>query len=300
MSFISYKQYTEHMSAMILSGTEAANAWLEELKPKIEELDPKLVIIQVGSEAASLSYIKKKLESCQRVGLRHEHRQLPFEISFETLLQTIEELNNDPDVTGFIVQLPLPPHLQNHVPLILRAIDPRKDVDGFTAYNLGKTFLSTHFEHLAPATPAGIIRLLEHYKISVAGKHAVIVGRSNIVGKPLGIMLLNRDATITICHSHTEDIAHLTKQADILVAATGRPKLIIGKMVKAGAVVIDVGTTRGEDGRLMGDVDFDEVQKLASAITPVPGGVGPMTVASLIQNCVRAKEREVKRNVDNS
>lgn len=279
---------------MILSGTEAANAWLEELTPKIKELDPKLVIVQVGSEAASVSYIKKKLESCTKVGLRNEHRQLPFEASFDLLLQVVEELNGDPDVTGFIVQLPLPPHLQNHVPLILRAIDPRKDIDGFTAYNLGKTFLSKEFEHLPPATPAGIIRLLEHYKISVAGKHAVIVGRSNIVGKPLGMMLLNRSATVTICHSHTEDLAHYTKQADILVAATGTPGLVTEKMVKKGAVVIDVGTTRSDDGKLTGDVDFEEVQKIASAITPVPGGVGPMTVASLIQNCVRAKERGVR------
>ena len=299
MSFASYKQYTNRMGAAILSGNEAATAWLDELKPKVQELDPKLVIVQVGLEASSVSYIKKKIESCQKIGLRHEHRQLPFETSFETLLQTIEELNRDPDTTGFIVQLPLPPHLQNHVPLVLRAIDPRKDIDGFTAYNLGKTFLSREFEHLPPATPAGIIRLLEHYKIPIAGKHVVIVGRSNIVGKPLGIMLLNRDATVTICHSHTEDLAHHTKQADILIAATGTPKLIIKEMVKKGAIVIDVGTTRLEDGKLVGDIDFDEVQRIASAITPVPGGVGPMTVASLIQNCVRAKEREQKRNMDN-
>lgn len=292
MYWRSSRRYTESMSAMILSGTEAANAWLEQLKPKIKEFDPKLVIVQVGSEAASMSYIKKKLESCAKVGLRHAHRQLPFEASFETLLQVVEELNGNPDVTGFIVQLPLPPHLQNHVPLILRAIDPRKDIDGFTAYNLGKTFLSKEFEHLPPATPAGIIRLLEHYKIPVAGKHAVIVGRSNIVGKPLAIMLLNRDATVTICHSHTEDLAHLTKQADILVAATGTPGLITEKMVKKGAIVIDIGTTRSDDGKLMGDIDFDKVQRIASAITPVPGGVGPMTVASLIQNCVRAKEKQ--------
>jgi methylenetetrahydrofolate dehydrogenase (NADP+) / methenyltetrahydrofolate cyclohydrolase len=194
-------------------------------------------------------------------------------------------------VTGFIVQLPLPDQLQKHVPQIIRAIDPKKDVDGFGAYNLGKLLLSRDFEHLPPATPSGIVMLLEHFKIPVEGKHVVIVGRSNIVGKPLALMLLNRDATVTICHSKTTNLAEQTRQADILVAAVGKANLITAAMVKEGAVVIDVGMNRSS-GKLCGDVDFDSVEKKASAITPVPGGVGPMTVASLLRNCVRAKERQ--------
>lgn len=280
------------MPAIILSGKEAADALLEELKPKIKKLKPKLVIVQVGSEASSESYIKKKLESCKKVGLSAELKKLPFEVPFEELLETIEGLNADPKVSGFIIQLPLPPHLAAAVPLIIRAIDPRKDADGFTAYNVGKTFLSTEFEHLPPATPAGIIRLLEYYEIEVKGKHAVIVGHSNIVGKPLAVMLLNRLATVTVCHIETKDLASHTRQADILISAVGKIGMITKDMVKEGTVVIDVGTNTDDSGKLVGDVDFESVKEIASAITPVPGGVGPMTVASLIANVVKAKERQ--------
>jgi methylenetetrahydrofolate dehydrogenase (NADP+)/methenyltetrahydrofolate cyclohydrolase len=280
------------MSALLLSGRDASAAVLALLKPKITKLDPKLVVVQVGDDAGSSSYIKQKMKSAAEVGMRSEHCHLDSSLSFEDLLSKVAELNADPDVTGFIVQLPLPEHLQSHVPEIIRAIDPKKDVDGFGAYNLGKMFLSKDFEHLPPATPAGIVMLLEHYKIPVAGKHVVIVGRSNIVGKPLAIMMLNRDATVTVCHSKTKDLAAVTRQADILVAAIGKPKFITKDMVKTGAVIIDVGTSR-VDGKLTGDVDFESVEKIASAITPVPGGVGPMTVASLIKNCVQAKERQM-------
>ena len=276
---------------LLLSGREASDKILVDLKPKIAKLDPKLVVVQVGNDPGSSSYIKQKIKSCTEVGMRSEHCHLPSSLSLSDLLSKVGELNADPDVTGFIVQLPLPEHLQPHVPEIIRAIDPKKDVDGFGAYNLGKMFLSKEFEHLPPATPAGIIMLLEHYKISVAGKHAVIVGRSNIVGKPLAVMLLNRDATVTVCHSKTKNIAGCTLQGDILVAALGKPKFITKDMVKPGAVVIDVGMSR-IDGKLIGDVDFETVQEIASAITPVPGGVGPMTVASLIKNCVHSKERQ--------
>lgn len=279
------------MPACLLSGKEPAEALLASLRPSIKELDPHLVIVQVGEEAASSAYIRRKIAACQNVGMRCTHRQLPLMTSFQDLLTVIEELNADADVTGIIVQLPLPPHLRQALPLLHRAIHPKKDVDGFTAYNLGKMFLGTEFEHLPPATPAGIIALLEHYKLPIEGKHAVIVGRSNIVGKPLGIMLLNRNATVTICHSKTLHVAHYTVLADILVSAVGKPKIITADMVKPGAVVIDVGVNRGE-GKLVGDVDFDAVKEVASAITPVPGGIGPMTVASLIRNCVRAKERQ--------
>ncbi|HLC75726.1 MAG TPA: bifunctional 5,10-methylenetetrahydrofolate dehydrogenase/5,10-methenyltetrahydrofolate cyclohydrolase [Candidatus Peribacterales bacterium] len=280
------------MSALLLDGREAAKALLDSLKPKIKALDPKLVVVQVGDDPASASYIKQKFKSCEAVGMRSEHKHLPATTTLKELMTLIESLNTNADVTGFIIQLPLPVHLQSHVPEIIRAIDPKKDVDGFGAYNLGKMFLATEFEHLPPATPGGIVALLEHYKIAVAGKHAVIVGRSNIVGKPIAVMLLNRDATVTICHSKTKDLAAITRGADILIAAIGKPKMITGDAVKEGVVVVDVGMNQTLEG-LVGDVDFEEVVKKASAITPVPGGVGPMTVASLIRNCVNAKERQM-------
>ncbi len=281
------------MSALLLSGRPVADAMLERLKPEVKKLDPKLIVVQVGEDPASTSYINKKLKSCAAVGLRHEHKHLKESITLPELLSLIEQLNTDSDVTGFIVQLPLPKHLQPHVPQIIRAIDPKKDVDGFGAYNLGKMFLSTEFEHLPPATPSGVIELLRYYKIGIEGKHAVVVGHSNIVGKPLAVMLLNRDATVTVCHIKTKNLKEHTLQADILCVAVGKPGLITADMVKKGAVVIDIGVTK-VDGKLRGDTDFDALQKTASAITPVPGGVGPLTVASLIRNCVMAKKRQME------
>jgi methylenetetrahydrofolate dehydrogenase (NADP+)/methenyltetrahydrofolate cyclohydrolase len=279
------------VSALLLDGRKAASSLLEALKPKVKALDPKLVIVQVGDDPASSSYIRQKIKSCEEVGMRSEHRHLHAGISFEDLLHIIRELNIDSDVTGFIVQVPLPTHLEKYLPQIIREIDPKKDIDGFGAYNLGKIFLSTEFEHLPPATPAGVIALLEYYKVSVVGKNVVIVGRSNTVGKPLAVMLLNRDATVTICHSRTKDLERLTKEADILIAALGKPRFIKASMVKKGAVVVDIGITKTESG-LTGDVDFEDVSKVALGVSPVPGGVGPMTVASLIRNCVRAAERQ--------
>jgi len=280
------------MSAQLLDGKVAAAALLEELKPKVKELDPNLVVVQVGDNPASASYIKQKFKSCEKIGMRSEHRHLPEETKLEELLTLIEELNADDAVSGFIVQLPLPDHLSDSVPLIIRTIDPKKDVDGFCAYNLGKMFLSTEYEHLPPATPAGVIRLLEHYKIPIEGQNATVVGHSNLVGKPLSTMLLNRNATVTTCHIHTKNLAAHTRAADILCVAVGKPHLITSDMVKEGAVVVDIGITRTDDG-LVGDVDFASVKEIASAITPVPGGVGPMTVASLMRNCLRAKERQL-------
>ncbi len=280
------------MTAKLLTGKEVASALLESLKPLVAKLDPRLTIVQVGDDPASESYIRQKLKSCDAVGMRHEHIHLAATTTLTDLMQLIDDLNADADCTGFIVQLPLPSHLQTHVPSITRAISPAKDIDGFGAYNLGKMFLSPEFEHLPPATPSGIIEMLRHYKIPVEGKHAVIVGRSNVVGKPLAVMLLNRGATVTVCHSKTQDLGAMTRQADILCAAVGKAKMITEDMVKPGAVVIDVGVSR-VDGKLCGDVDFDAVSQIASAITPVPGGVGPLTVASLIRNCVRAKERQL-------
>jgi methylenetetrahydrofolate dehydrogenase (NADP+)/methenyltetrahydrofolate cyclohydrolase len=278
----------------LLSGKPVADAVLASIKSKVQELDPKLVVVQVGDDGASASYIKQKLKSCEVVGMRNEHRHLDDSVSLEELMTIIQELNKDDDVTGFIVQLPLPKHLEAHVPEIIRAIDPKKDIDGFGAYNLGKMFLSTEFEHLPPATPSGVIEMLKYYNIEIEGKHAVVVGRSNIVGKPLAMMLLNRGATVTICHSKTENLADITRQADLLFAAVGRPKMITQEMVKEGAVVVDVGVNRLDDGTLCGDTDFEGLKDRVSAITPVPGGVGPLTVASLIRNCVRAKERQME------
>ena len=283
------------MAARILSGREVADHLLEELKEKVKTLDPRLVVVQVGDDPGSTSYIKQKFKSCEAIGMRSDHTHLPAETSIEELMALVDSLNADADVSGFIVQLPLPEHLNAHVPQIIRAIDPKKDVDGFGAYNLGKMILSKEFEHLPPATPAGIILMLEYYGIDVAGKHAVIVGRSNIVGKPLALMLLNRDATVTVCHSKTKNLGAITQQADILVAAVGKAGLITAAMVKDGVVVIDVGMNKTGQG-LVGDVDFEAVREKASAITPVPGGVGPMTVASLMRNCIRAKERQRRVN----
>ncbi|MBP9773481.1 MAG: bifunctional 5,10-methylenetetrahydrofolate dehydrogenase/5,10-methenyltetrahydrofolate cyclohydrolase [Candidatus Peribacteraceae bacterium] len=279
------------MSATILYGKPAADALLDSLRTEVEILNPKLVVVQIGNDPASSSYIKQKIKSCDAIGMRHEHRHMDNGTSLDELLDMIKELNEDADVSGFIVQLPLPPHLQPHVPIIIRAIDPKKDVDGFGAYNLGKMFLSPEFEHLPPATPAGIIELLKFYKIEIQGKHAVVVGHSNTVGKPLSVMLLNRNATVTTCHIYTKDLAAQTRQADLLFSATGVAGLIKKDMVKKGAVVIDIGISKTKDG-LTGDVDFEAVKDIASAITPVPGGVGPMTVASLMRNCVVAKKRQ--------
>lgn len=278
-------------AALLLSGKPVAERLLESLKSDIKALDPALVVVQVGNDPASSSYINQKMKSCEAVGMRHQHLHLDEKITLEKLMETIEQLNENPDVAGFIVQLPLPKHLNKHVPDVIRAIDPKKDVDGFGAYNLGKMFLSTEFEHLPPATPSGVIEMLKFYKIDIEGKHAVVIGRSNIVGKPLAVMLLNRGATVTVCHSKTKNLAEITKQADILCAAVGSPKMITKEMVKKGAVVIDIGVSR-VDGKLCGDVDFDAVSQIASAITPVPGGVGPLTVASLIRNTVTAKKRQ--------
>jgi len=207
-------------------------------------------------------------------------------------------LNNDPDVTGFIIQLPLPSQLAEHEPQLFRAIDPYKDVDGFTAYNVGKMFLSTAFEHLPPATPAGVIELLSYYDIPVESKHVVVVGQSNIVGKPLAVMLQNRNATVTMCNEYTKDLGSLTRQADILISAVGKSGLITDDMVKDGAVLIDIGMSHNEAGKLSGDMDFDTLKEKASAITPVPGGIGPMTVACLIKNCVTAKKRQLEKSAE--
>lgn len=274
-------------NARILAGKPHADALLAELAPAAKELEPRLTIVQVGDDPASDTYIGKKIEAAEKIGIAARHLRLHEDISLVSLLDELESLNDDPDVDGYIIQLPLPDHLWDSFDRIVEMIHPDKDVDGFTAENFGDMALRGGAEFLPPATAAGVVRLLEAEKIDIAGKHAVIVGRSNLVGKPLALMLLNRDATVTVCHSKTSDLGAITRTADILVCAVGKPGLITADMVKDGAVVIDIGTTH-LDGKLTGDVDFDAVSKKASAITPVPGGVGPLTVACLLKNVVDA------------
>lgn len=279
----------------LLDGKKTAQELYAALQGDVADLKekgihPKLVIILVGDNPASLSYIKSKQKASEQVGIESELlRYTPEEMDTEKLITKIHELNADDKVHGILVQLPLPEHI--YEPEIIKAIDPKKDVDGFTAYNLGKMFLSTQFEDLAPCTPLGIITMLDRNNVSIEGKEAVVVGRSNVVGKPVAIMLLNRGATVTICHSKTKDLASHTKRADILVVAVGKAHVITADMVKDGAVVIDVGINRTDAGKLVGDVDFEAISKKASYITPVPGGCGPMTVASLMLNVVRAAQK---------
>ena len=280
--------------ARLLAGKVHADALLEELAPFAKELRPTLTIVQVGNDPASDTYIAKKIDAAAKIGIVATHLRLHEHISLVSLIDEIESLNADPDVTGYIIQLPLPEQLWHSFDRIVEMIHPDKDVDGFTAENFGDMALRGGAEFLPPATAAGVVRLLEEEKIAIAGKHAVIVGRSNLVGKPLALMLLNRDATVTICHSKTPDLGAITRTADILVSAVGKPGLITADMVKEGAVVVDIGTTH-IDGKLTGDVDFDAVSKKASAITPVPGGVGPLTVACLLANVVDAAEEAEAR-----
>jgi methylenetetrahydrofolate dehydrogenase (NADP+)/methenyltetrahydrofolate cyclohydrolase len=258
---------------------------------KEKDIHPKLVIILVGDDPGSLSYIRSKRKASEKVGVISDVLTYkPDEIDTQKLIAKIEELNADRTVHGILVQLPLPAHI--YTPEILKAIDPKKDVDGFTAYNLGKMFISREFEDLVPCTPLGVIRMLEFYKIPLEGKNAVVVGASNLVGKPMATMLINRRATVTVCNSRTADLASHTKKADILVVAVGKIGLITEDMVKEGAVVVDVGINRRADGKLTGDVDFESVSKKASFITPVPGGAGLMTVACLMENVFKATVRQ--------
>ncbi|MBI5411838.1 bifunctional 5,10-methylenetetrahydrofolate dehydrogenase/5,10-methenyltetrahydrofolate cyclohydrolase [Candidatus Peregrinibacteria bacterium] len=275
---------------ILLDGKALSTLLIDSVREKAVQLKPALAVILVGEDPASLTYVRNKQKACERAGIRYLETHFPVTVSQEELLRKIDEVNRDPAINGLIVQIPLPPHIR--VPLVIRAIDPKKDVDGFHAYNIGKTVLSPEFEDLPPATPLGIVKLLDHYKIPIQGQEAVVVGHSNIVGKPISIMMLNRNATVTTCHIFTRDLKAHTKRADILIVAAGKPKLITADMVKKDAVVIDVGITRMKDGTLQGDVDFEAVSKKASYITPVPGGVGPMTVAALILNTIRATERQ--------
>lgn len=272
-----------------MDGKELAKTIRAELKEEVEDLKkkgihPKLAVIMVGEDKASAVYVRNKSKACNEVGVEYEEFLLPTETTMDKLLGLIETLNQDTNIDGILLQSPIPKHLD--IDEAFRAIDPGKDVDGFHPVNVGK--LSLNQDCFVSCTPFGIIKMLETYHVPIEGKHAVIIGRSNIVGKPLIQCLLNKNATVTICHSKTQNLEEVTKQADILIAAIGKPEFVKANMVKQGATVIDVGINRREDGKLVGDVKFEEVSKQASYITPVPGGVGPMTVAMLMTNVVKA------------
>ena len=248
---------------------------------------PGLAVVQVGNHPVSRIYVRNKIKACGEAGLYSEHVELPADADESTLLGRIRTFNNDARIHGVLVQLPLPP--QFAAERVLEAIAPAKDVDGFHPANMG--LLTVGNPRFVPCTPLGVMKILEHEGVDPQGRHAVVIGRSNIVGKPVALLLLQKGATVTICHSRTADLGAMTLQADILVVAAGKPKLVAGGMVKPGAVVIDVGINRLADGKLAGDVDFQSVLGVASRITPVPGGVGPMTIAMLLENTVMSAER---------
>lgn len=259
----------------------------DELKERVrkEGIEATLAVIQVGDDPASTVYVGNKKKACEYIGIRSLSFELPEETKEEDLLDLVRKLNEREDVDGILVQLPLPPHMDEDK--VIRTISPKKDVDGFHPQSVGA--LSIGQPGFVSCTPAGIIELLKRSGVDIDGKECVIVGRSNIVGKPMALLMLRENATVTVCHSHTKQLKEVAKRADILIVAIGKPKFITREYVKEGAVVIDVGIHRDAQNKLCGDVDFDDVEPVASAITPVPGGVGPMTIAMLMKNCVEAK-----------
>lgn len=270
--------------AIILDGKMLRDKIFESLKAKLDKMQqkPTLAVILVGENPASQIYVRNKKKTAEKLGINSLSIEYPSDISEEELLNKIKELNSDEKVTAILVQLPLPAHINKN--RIIDAILPQKDVDGLTPYNLGKLF-SGEEPFVYPCTPKGILLLLDEYNIKLEGKNIVVVGRSNLVGKPVAQMLLKRNATVTMCHSHTKNLSEITKTADIIVSAVGK-KVIGEKMLKSDCVVIDVGIFRDENGKISGDVDFENVSKTAAYISPVPGGVGPMTIASLMLNTV--------------
>lgn len=286
------------MTATIIDGRKVGAAIRAECRDRVGALResgvvPGLAVILVGANAASQIYVRNKIRACEDVGIRSFKFEYAADVDPHTVIARIEALNADPQVHGILVQLPLPPHFD--LTRVLEAISPDKDVDGFHLYNVGGLVIGNTV--FPPCTPYGVLKLLESENIAIEGKNVVVVGASNIVGKPMALMLMQRDATVCICHAKTRDLAQFTLLADILVVAAGHPNLILPQMVRTGAVVIDVGINRLPDGRLVGDVDFDGVRQKASAITPVPGGVGPMTVTMLLVNTIASAERTVRRGV---
>ncbi len=272
----------------IMDGKTLASSVRESLKVDVQKLKkkgitPNLAVILVGEDKASQIYVKNKSKACQEVGINYEEFFLTKDTTMEQLLSLIDRLNERDDIHGILLQSPIPKHL--NIDEAFERISPKKDVDGFNPINVGKLCLKQ--EGFISCTPAGIMKMLEKYNIDLEGKNAVVLGRSNIVGKPMSLCMLNKDATVTICHSKTQNLAEITKEADIIVVALGKPKFLTKDMVKEGAVIIDVGINRTDKG-IVGDVDFENVKEIASYITPVPGGVGPMTVAMLMHNVVKA------------
>ena len=272
--------------AKIIDGKKISAEIKEELKTEVAAYAAQgkkcaLAVIQVGADPASSVYVRNKKKACAYIGIESLSYELPEETTEEELLALIQKLNDNPDVHGILCQLPLPKHIcEDHV---IQAIDPQKDVDGFHPQNVGALVVGK--KGFVSCTPAGIIQLLKRSNIEIAGKHCVVIGRSNIVGKPMALLMLRENATVTICHSRTENLKEICKEADILIVAIGKPRYIGADYIKEGAVVIDVGIHRNEENKLCGDVRFEEAEKIASYITPVPGGVGPMTIAMLMHNC---------------
>lgn len=275
--------------AIVLDGKKLRDRLLEQLKTKLDGFDkkPTLVVILVGENPASKIYVNNKKKTAEKLGINSIVINYPENVTEKELLNKIEELNNDKEVTAILVQLPLPKHISKEN--VMNTIIPQKDVDGFTPYNVGKLF-SGEVPIVYPCTPKGVLLLLDEYNIDLDGKHAVVIGRSNIVGRPMSQMLLNRNATVTICHSHTKNLAQIIKTADVVVSAVGK-NIIEGEMLKSDCVIVDVGIFKDEDGKTRGDVDFESASKTASYISPVPGGVGPMTITSLMLNTVELFEK---------
>ena len=278
--------------AIIISGKETSAAIREELKKEVQQLKddqgltPGLAVVIVGEDPASKIYVRNKHRACEEVGMLSRVYEMPADTSEEDLLALVDTLNADPAIHGILVQLPLPKHLDEKK--VIYRIDPKKDVDVFHPYNVGLLSIGNHT--LSPCTPAGCMELLKRYNIEVSGKECVVLGRSNIVGKPISMLLLQANGTVTTCHSRTKDLAQVCSRADILVAAIGKPRFVTADMVKEGACVIDVGINRLPDGKICGDVDFDAVIDKVGAITPVPGGVGPMTITMLLKNTLTAAQ----------
>ena len=279
--------------AKLIDGKAIAAEVRAKITLEVEELiqkgiTPGLAVVIVGDDPASRTYVNNKKKACAQTGIHSEEYALPASTSQEELMDLVIKLNAKQEINGILVQSPLPDGLDEEA--VVEAIDPNKDVDAFHPSNVGRIMIGNF--HFLPCTPAGVIELLRSEKIEISGKNCVVIGRSNIVGKPMAMLLLHNNGTVTICHSKTKNLTEICKNADILVAALGKPKFVTAAMVKPGAVVIDVGMDRDENGKLCGDVDFAEVEKVASYITPVPGGVGPMTIAMLLKNTVSAAKRQ--------
>ncbi|MCD6309977.1 MAG: bifunctional methylenetetrahydrofolate dehydrogenase/methenyltetrahydrofolate cyclohydrolase FolD [Candidatus Eremiobacteraeota bacterium] len=282
------------MSAEIISGKEVSREIKENLAKEVEDLKargiiPGLAVVLVGDDPASQVYVRNKVRACEKVGIKSVVQRLPSDIPEEDLLRIVRDLNENDEIHGILVQLPLPDHIDEQK--VVNIISPEKDADGFHPYNMGR--LLTGEECPVPCTPAGIMELIHRTGIELKGKEAVVIGRSNIVGKPVAILLLREHATVTICHSRTRNLSEVCKRADVVIAAVGRAKMVKKDFIKPGAVVIDVGINRDENGKLVGDVDFEDVKEVAGYITPVPGGVGPMTIAMLLVNTVSSAKKKM-------